>query len=62
MAGQSGEWDMIDVLGLEVLEAQSVSECLILVDEKVAIVPAGTTRQKAADQISTWWARRSSVA
>lgn len=58
MAGQQGldEWDMIDVLGLEVLPSKTVDDILVLVDERLVVAPARLSRESTSCRVSAWWA------
>lgn len=52
------EWDMIDVLDLEVVRAQTIQDVLVLVETRLVIVPAGMSRGAISDRVSRWWAQR----
>lgn len=58
VAGQqvADEWDMIDVLGLEVVPARSIVDILVLVDERLVVAPANLSRETTSCRVAAWWA------
>lgn len=52
-----GKWDMIDVLGYELIRSNTTTDLLVLEPQRLVVAPASLTRKTAADLFSQWWVR-----